>query len=182
MKKIFLISALALSTIFVTAPISAKNITPKAMVIDKEGDLEMEYKQFGNRYVLRLDKNADIPNVLKTFCKERKITLGTISGLGSLKSATLAFFDPKTKVYKEKTFKEPLEMASLVGNIAVKDGEPVIHLHTTIAGKNYKAYAGHMVKGVVSLTTEIYIDVIKGKVEKTFDKETGLNRLDFKKK
>ena len=180
MNKILLISALVLSAAVVSAAAQAKPI--KKQDIDKEGQLEMEYKQFGNRYVLRLDKDAEITNVLKTFCKEKNITLGTISGLGSLKSATLGFFDPKTKEYKEKTFNEALEMASLVGNIAVKDGEPLLHLHTTIAGKDYKAYAGHLAKATVSLTAEIYIDVIKGKVEKTYDPVTGLNRLNFRKK
>ncbi len=177
MKKILLSAGLALAVFY-----SATDLAAKTPVLDKEGDLEMEYKQFGNTYVLRLDKNADIPSVLKTFCKERKITLGSISGLGSLKSATLGFFDPKTKDYEEKTFDEPLEMASLVGNIAMKDGEPLLHLHTTIAGNDYEAYAGHMVKGIISLTAEIYITVINGRIEKTFDPATGLNRLDFKKK
>lgn len=180
MNENFSFSALVLSYTAASTMVQAKSVGKEE--IDKAGQLKMEYKQFRNRYVIRMDNDAEITGVLKTFCKEKNITLGTISGLGSLKSATLGFFDPKTKEYKEKTFNEPLEMASLVGNIAVNDGEPLLHLHTTIAGKDYKAYAGHMAKATVSLTAEIYIDVIKGKVEKTFDPETGLNRLNFRKK
>lgn len=180
MNKNFSFSALVLSYAETSTAVQANSA--KEQDIKKDVSLKMEYKQFRNRYVIRMDKDAEITGILKTFCKEKNITLGTISGLGSLKSATLGFFDPKTKEYKEKTFNEPLEMASLVGNIAVNDGEPLLHLHTTIAGKDYKAYAGHMANATVSLTAEVYIDVIKGKVEKTFDPETGLNRFNFRKK
>lgn len=64
----------------------------------------------------------------------------------------------------------------------MKDGEPVLHLHTVVAGDNYKALAGHMAEAQVSLTAEIVIEPVKGKIEKTYDKNTGLNLMDFNAK
>lgn len=169
MKKILYLLAMAVPLIGLMTTAEAKiNIT---------GAQKMEYKQFGNKYFIRINPNQPIVSTLKEFCKARKITLGTISGLGSLKSVTLGFFDPKTKKYQEKTFEDFLEMASLTGNITMKDGEPVLHLHTVVAGDNYKALAGHMAEAQVSLTAEIIIETVKGRIEKEYDATTGLNLM-----
>lgn len=176
MKKLFLILSVLLPAVLFgnDAGAAQKNVP------DNEGSVKMVYKQFGNKYVIRLNKNEEIINTLQEFCAEREIAFGTITGIGSLKSVTLGFFDPSTKEYKEKTFREPLEMANMTGNITIKDGKPLLHIHTTVAGKNYKALAGHMVKAEISLTGEIIIDAVNAKVEKAFDKDTGLNLIKFK--
>lgn len=156
-----------------------KQIQKKDAMVVKT--IEMEYKKFGNRYFIRINPGQPIIATIKDFCKQKNITLASVSGVGSLQSVTLGFFNPKTKDYKEKVLKEPLEMANLAGNITTKDGEPVLHFHTTVAGNNYKAYAGHMVEAEVSLTAEIILDTIPGKIEKTYDPRTGLNLFDFTK-
>lgn len=179
MKRILSLLALVLSLAVAAESFAAVKVKKPAP--DSEGTIKMEYKQFGTRYFIRLNPDQEIVSTLQEFCKERQITLGTIQGIGSLKSVTLGFFNPETKEYQEKTFKEFMEMTNLSGNITVKDGIPLLHLHTTVAGDNYKALAGHMAKAEISLTGEIIIDAVKGKIEKTYDKATGLNLMDFKK-
>lgn len=145
----------------------------------KETAMEMEFRKFEDKYIIRINPGQNLVKSLQSFCENKKIHLAAISGLGSLKSVTLGFFNPQTKEYQQKTFDEPLEMASLVGNVVEKDGKPLMHLHTTVAGDNYKALAGHMVDAEVSLTAEIIIEPINGKVYKKFDDKTGLNLFDF---
>lgn len=145
----------------------------------KETAMEMEYKKFGDRYFIRINPGQNLVSTIQKFCENKKIHLATVSGIGSLKSVTLGFFNPETKEYQQKTFKEPLEMASLAGNIVEKDGKPLLHFHTTVAGDNYKALAGHMVEAQVSLTAEIVITMVKGKIYKAFDDRTGLNLFMF---
>lgn len=174
MKKILCILSTLLPICLVSLDSSAK--------IDIKDTQKMEYKHLGNQYFIRINPNQPLISTLKEFCLAKNITLGTISGIGSLKSATLAFFNPETKKYQEKTFKEPLEMANLIGNITMKGNEPILHLHTTLAGDNYKALAGHLVEAKISLTAEVVIEPVKGKIEKAFDKETGLNLMNFEPK
>ena len=147
--------------------------------LNPEKASKMEYKQFGSQYFIRINPGQELVSTLKEFCKAKKITLATVSGIGSLKSVTLGFFNPESKKYDQKTFNEYMEMAGLTGNVMMKDGEPVLHLHTVVAGDNYKALAGHMAEAQVSLTAEIVIETVKGKIEKTYDKNTGLNLMDF---
>lgn len=173
--KNFLAAMLVLSGILLSSAAQAKEIK----IDPKEHAMEMEYRKFGDKYVIRINPGQNLVSTLQKFCESKDIKLATVTGLGSLKSITLGFFNPETKEYQQKTFEEPLEMASLVGNIVEKDGKPLLHFHTTVAGDNYKALAGHMVEAQVSLTAEIVIETIKGKVYKEFDNKTGLNLFKF---
>ncbi len=177
-----------LGCLMLVSPLAAKNNTAEVIKQIQEKDamvaktVELEYKKFGDKYVMRINPDTPLVATLQEFCESQKIDSAVISGIGSLKSATLGFFDPETKKYQEKTFSEPLEMASLSGNVSIKDGKPLPHLHVTIAGSNYKAYAGHLVEAQVSLTAEIIIEPLPGSLQKTFDKKTGLNLFDFNQK
>ena len=146
------------------------------VVMEKEG---YRYKQLGNKYFVRADKNTEIVSALKEICKENRITAGTVSGLGAVKSVTFGFFNPETKEYKEKTFNEYMEITSLLGNVSQKDGEVYLHLHMNASGKDYKVIGGHLVKAVVSATSEIIIDAQEGTIGRKFSEDIGLNLFEF---
>ena len=57
----------------------------------------MDYKKFNNKYVVRLDKGEELVEELKKFCKDQKIKLGSISGLGATDKITIGLFDVKDK-------------------------------------------------------------------------------------
>ena len=80
-----------------------------------------------------------------------------------------AFCEPLANVVHgvERTeIKEDCEITSLIGNITVKNGEPYVHLHITVAGKGGNVYGGHLLKTVISATAEIFITVLPGTVER----------------
>lgn len=140
-----------------------------------------EYKQFGNQYVIRLNKGAEIVKSLDEFCTEHKIILGKISGLGAINKVTMRFFNPATKKYVDKTIEKPMEITSLIGNISTQDGKTYLHLHINVAGDDYVTYGGHLLDATISATGELYVEAIDGKVERTFSEDIGLNLYDFNK-
>lgn len=148
---------------------------------EKSTNMNYEYKKFDNTYVIRLNKNAEIIPVIKQFCTEKNIKLGTIEGIGAIKSATFGFFNPETKQYQEKTFVAPMEITSLLGNITTKDGETYLHIHMNAAGSDYNTIGGHLVNATISLTGEIFIKEINGTVEREFNNDVGLNLFKFVK-
>ena len=81
--------------------------------------------------------------------------------------------------YKEKTFNEYMEITSLLGNVSQKDGEVYLHLHMNASGKDYKVIGGHLVKAVVSATSEIIIDAQEGTIDRKFSEDIGLNLFEF---
>lgn len=138
-----------------------------------------EFRKFEDKYVLRLNKGAEIVDTLKEFCAEHKILLGKIEGIGAINSATFGFFSPITKEYQERTFEEPMEVLSLLGNISTKEGSTYLHLHLSASGEDYKVVGGHLIKAIISMTGEIVITPIKGTVERQLDENIGLNLMKF---
>ena len=138
-----------------------------------------EYKKFDNIYAVRLIKDSEIIHSLKEFCEENKITAGIIQGIGALNSLTLGYFNSATKEYKEKTIQGSIEMTSLMGNISIKDSQTYLHCHVTASNDDYNTIGGHLISATISLTGEIFITALDGKISRYLDNETGLNLFKF---
>lgn len=143
---------------------------------------EWAAKKFGSDYVLSVKTGGDPVAAITDFVRSEKISAGNISGIGAVSSATLRFFDPKTKRYVDKIFDDQMEVANLTGNIASQDGKELIHLHVTLGNDNYNALAGHLLSARLNGAGEFVVYTFPGaKIEKTFNKNVGLNFYDFKK-
>ena len=70
------------------------------------------YKKIGNKYIVSINNHTEIVKALNAFCKEKGILSGSINGIGAIGELTLRFFNPKTKAYDDKTFRE--QMLSLI--------------------------------------------------------------------
>jgi hypothetical protein len=137
----------------------------------------MKYNRLDNKYIIRIDRGEEIIKTLRTFCKEKNIKLGSITGIGATNKATIGLYDVEAKKYLSTELTGYYEIAPLHGNISTKDGEPYLHIHINLCDENHKSYGGHLDSAVVSATFEGIIDVIQGMVERKFDKKTGLNLL-----
>jgi len=141
----------------------------------------MEYRKFGNDFVLRIDKGEEILASLKALCEKEHILLGSVSGIGALSSVTLGVFDPREKRYFSEEYNGAFEIASCTGNISTKDGQNYLHIHM-VAGNVHenKVFAGHLNKGVIGLTGEFMVHKIDGSVDRTFSEDIGLNLFEFR--
>jgi len=68
-----------------------------------------------------------------------------------------------------------LEIASCTGNISIKDGETFVHLHIVLAGRDGKAFGGHLMPGTRVFAAEYFImDLAGKKLHRVKDPYTGL--------
>jgi predicted DNA-binding protein with PD1-like motif len=137
----------------------------------------MNYKQFNNKVVVRIDKGEEIVDCLKKICKEINIKLGSIVGIGSTDKVTIGLLNTKTKKYQSKEFTGDHEIAQLVGNITMMNGEVYLHLHITICNIEHKAIGGHLTSAIISATFEGIIDIMEGQVTREYNDDVGLNNL-----
>jgi len=147
-------------------------------IIIKEG-MKMDYRKFGSKYVLRLDKGDEIVESIKKLCEKEGIKLGMVTGIGATNKAVIGLFHTSSKEYHSKELTGDMEITSLVGNISQMDGEVYLHLHITLGDKDYNVYGGHLTSAVISATGEIIIDAIEGEVDREFNQEIGLNLFKF---
>ena len=137
----------------------------------------MKFKKFRNKWVVSINIGEEIVETLKKFCKDNNIKLGTISGIGAVKGATIGFYNLETKKYYPKELDGDYEITSLLGNISTMDGEVYLHLHITLADSTYNAFGGHLNSAVIGGVGEFIIEEIDGEVKRGFNEEVGLNLL-----
>ena len=139
----------------------------------------MEYRKFGDKYVIRMDKGEEIVNTLMNFCKEQGIKLGKVSAIGAVNKATIGLFKTSEKKYYSSELTGDFEITGLNGNISTMIGETYLHLHIGIADEKHNVYGGHLNSAVVSATCEMIVDVIDGEIDREFSEEIGLNLIKF---
>ena len=140
----------------------------------------MEYRKYGEGYVLRLDPGDEVVDCLTRLAKEEEVGLACITGLGAAKDVTVGLFRVEEKKLYGKRCEGEYEVSALVGNITRKEGEPYLHLHITFGDPaKGEVYAGHLTRCVISATAEIFVQVWDGQAGRKFSGEVGLNLLEF---
>ncbi len=133
---------------------------------------EVESKQL---YMGKLRHGADLLEEITGICKDRGVRLGRVEAIGAVSKACIGYYNQGTRAYEFHTLDEPLEILSLTGNISVKDGEPMVHAHVTLADRAGNAFGGHLAAGTVVFACEWMIEVFRGPAfERGYDEDTGL--------
>jgi predicted DNA-binding protein with PD1-like motif len=140
----------------------------------------MDYRKFNGAYIVRLDAGDEIVECLKACCRENKIKLGTIIGIGTSNSAQVGILETATKEYHPKAYNGDMEITSLTGTITCMDGSVYLHIHANMALMDHTVIGGHLDYAVVSAVAEIIIQPIDGTVEREYSETVGVNLLQFK--
>lgn len=128
-------------------------------------------------YILRLDQGDELKETVEKFAEEQGIKSAWVNALGSCDDLELAYYNLDKKQYESKTFKERLEILTVVGNTAIKDGKPFLHAHGTFGNPEMNTIGGHINRCVVSATCEISIRKLEGETGRKYDNATGLHLL-----
>jgi predicted DNA-binding protein with PD1-like motif len=139
----------------------------------------MEYRRFGNKIVVRMDRDEEILEQLARVAKEEGIRLAEISALGAVRDFTVGVFKTDEKKYYSNRFQGSFEIVSLTGTISTMDGAYYAHLHMSAGDENGQVFGGHLNRAEVSATCEMVITVIDGTVDRAFSEEIGLNLFQF---
>ncbi len=130
-------------------------------------------------FVLILESGDEISDILKKFAESRKLSGSSFKAIGALSYAKLGWFNWESKQYEVAVeLSEQVELLSLIGDIALKDGKPQAHAHATVGRRDGKAFGGHLLKGIVRPTCEIILTESPEHLRRTIDSESGLALID----
>jgi len=135
----------------------------------------------GDRILARLHVGEEIIGQLKTIARETAIGGAAVTGLGAVREATLALYDPAARRYIETRLEEDLEIASMVGNISWLGDDPIAHVHGVLSRADCTTAAGHIMRAVVSVTVEVMMTVYPERVVRAPDESVGLNLLSLRR-
>ena len=136
----------------------------------------MQYRKFGGKYFVRIDKGEEVISQLKILCEKENIKLAEVRALGASDDYTVAVFDVNTKKYQSYHHDEYSEITSLWGTVTTMNGEFYAHIHMTAGGA---VYGGHLVNVKISATCEMIVEPSDGIIERKFNDEVGLNLFEF---
>lgn len=138
----------------------------------------MRYKlldEHPKTYVLIFDTGDELATGLKRFASEQKISGASFKAIGALSSVKLGWFNWETKKYQTAVgLDEQVELLSLIGDIALKDGEPQVHAHVVVGRSDGTAHGGHLQEARVRPTCEVILTESPEHLQKQIDPESGI--------
>ena len=76
-------------------------------------------------FILIFEIGDELAEGLLQFAKEQKLSAASFKAVGALSSVRLRWFSWESKKYEPSvTLDEQVEVLSLIGDVALKDGEP----------------------------------------------------------
>lgn len=121
-----------------------------------------------------LDSGDEAVGVLGRFVQERRIEAASLSAIGAFERAVVGYFDWAKKDYKRIPVEEQVEVLSLLGDVAVSEGKPTLHIHAVLGRSDGSVVGGHLLEGQVRPTLEVVFVEPPAHLKKRKDPETGL--------
>ena len=131
------------------------------------------------RLVMLFGSGEELIHSLAEVAKTRAILGAHFTGIGALRAAMLGFFDIARREYRRFGIDEQVEVLSLMGNIAMEDGESRIHAHIVVGRFNGSTLGGHLLEAHVRPTLEVVLVETPAALRRRFDPATGLALLDL---
>jgi predicted DNA-binding protein with PD1-like motif len=100
----------------------------KSRLIDGEGGEKT--------FVLVLDTGDEVVSEITNFARENDLDAASITAIGAFSGATLGYFDIVEKEYEKIPLEEQVEVLSLIGDIALNEGEPKLHAHVVLGRRD----------------------------------------------
>jgi uncharacterized protein len=138
----------------------------------------MNFKQIDKSpksFILIFKTGDELAAGLRQFAKEQKLSAASFKAVGALSSVRLGWFSWETKRYEPSvTLDEQVELLSLMGDVALKDDEPVVHAHAVVGKKDGTAHGGHLLEARIRPTCEVVLTESPAHLQKFVDPESGL--------
>lgn len=132
---------------------------------------------FSKVHVFRVKPKQELLSAIAYYCSQHSISSGVVIGIiGSLEKARLNFLVGLPGKYESVDYTGPLEIVCAQGSIALKEDNPVIHIHIQLSRQDL-CRGGHLAEAVVFSTAEVTIGELDYQLRREFDHHTGLNEL-----
>lgn len=139
----------------------------------------MEYRKYGETYLVRMDPGEEILEQLERFARQEHIRLASVQALGAVKEFTVGVFSLEEKQYHANHFQGAYEIVSLTGTIDTMNGDFYCHLHMSAGDEQGRVFGGHLNRAVISVTCEMVVTPLPGTVDRVRSEELGINLWKF---
>ena len=125
-------------------------------------------------YAVILDTGDEVIEKLGYFIREHEVETASLTAIGAFQDAVLGYFDWPTKQYRKIVVDGQVEVLSLLGDVAMADSGPSLHVHAVLGRADGTVVGGHLLGGHVRPTLEVILIQPPSYLRKRYDPETGL--------
>lgn len=126
-------------------------------------------------FILVFETGDELAKGLREFAEQESLSAASFKAVGVLSSVRLGWLSWESKTYEPSvTLNEQVELLSLVGDVALKDGSPVVHAHAVIGKKDGTAHGGHLLEAYIRPTCEVVLTESPTPLQKFIDRESGV--------
>jgi predicted DNA-binding protein with PD1-like motif len=111
----------------------------------------------GDTAMAALDENEDLLEGLARVAGELDFRAGSIQVIGAVKKLVVGYYDQAAREYRTIAPEGDFELASGLGNVSLKNGQPFVHVHVVGTGPDGAAIGGHLMPGTVVFVAEAWI-------------------------
>lgn len=131
-------------------------------------------------YVAVLDKDEEAVEGLTRLATDESLGAASLTAIGAFSRATVGYFDRSTKAYEEIPVDGQVEVLSMIGDLAIADGNPKLHAHVVLGRRDGTTLGGHLLQGWVWPTLEVVIAQAPTHLQRRTDPDTGLPLIDIR--
>jgi uncharacterized protein len=125
-------------------------------------------------FAIIFDTGDEAMSGLIEFAKAHSLGASHFTAIGAFRDLTVGYFDWESKEYQKIPVREQVEVLSLIGDVALENGEPKVHAHIVVGRSDGSTRGGHLLEGHVRPTLEVILTESPEHLRKEIDKESGL--------
>lgn len=125
-------------------------------------------------FALIFETGDEVMSNLVAFARGHGLNAASFQAIGAFQDVTLGYFDWEKKDYKKIPIHEQVEVLSLIGDVAEKDGEPKVHAHVVLGRSDATTLGGHLIEAHVRPTLEVILNESPAHLRKAHDDASGL--------
>jgi predicted DNA-binding protein with PD1-like motif len=130
-------------------------------------------------YAIIFERGDEVIEGIESFAEETGVHSAHFTAIGAFQEATLGYFEIERKEYDRIPVEEQVEVLTLAGDIALKDGKPKVHCHVVLGKRDGLALGGHLIEATVRPTLEVILTESPGQLRRRHDETTGLALIDI---
>jgi uncharacterized protein len=130
-------------------------------------------------YVVVCDPGDEAVSALTQFARSQDLEAAQITAVGAFEHVTVGWFDRAAKDYRRIEVDEQCELLSLIGDVAVGQDGPVLHVHAVLGLSDGTTRGGHLLEARVFPTLEAVITETPARLRKVMRPDIGIALIDL---
>jgi predicted DNA-binding protein with PD1-like motif len=131
-------------------------------------------------YAVIFRKGDEVLSGLTDFAIQYHVGAAHFTGIGAISTATVGWLNLPKKMYNAIHVDQQVEVLSMIGDVALYNGKPVVHAHLVLGKSDGSTVGGHLWEANVNPTLEVFVSVDPVPLQKKPDDESGMKLIDPK--